>query len=82
VDAFYQSYVKGAQYGDIEFYQKKMTLSTVHCDAQIILNLSQITPRVLSEYLLHLKAADDNSGGLNQSPDNRTMPSGVIRCKS
>lgn len=51
--------------GTIHFYKSKLLLFTTFCDSVGIMQISQLTPLVVREYLLHLEQKGHNPGGIH-----------------
>jgi site-specific recombinase XerD len=54
---------QGMAKGTIYFYQKKLKLFTDFCEAQVISQITEITPRFLRAYMLYLEETGHNEGG-------------------
>jgi len=51
--------------GTLVFYQKKLKLFTDYCSAQVITQITEITPQIIRLYLLYLEEKGHNPGGVN-----------------
>lgn len=56
---------QGMAKGTIYYYQMKLRLFTDYCDAQVITQITEITPNVIRLYLLYLQEKGHNEGGVN-----------------
>jgi site-specific recombinase XerD len=51
--------------GTLTFYQKKLKLFTDYCNAQVITQITEITPEIIRLYLVYLEERGHNPGGVN-----------------
>ena len=51
--------------GTLKFYQNKLRLFANYCDSQIISDITEITPNILRQFLLHLEETGHNPGGIH-----------------
>jgi site-specific recombinase XerD len=51
--------------GTLIFYQKKLKLFTDYCNAQVITQITEITPEIIRLYLVYLEEKGHNPGGVN-----------------
>jgi len=64
IDAFLIDHkARGTARTTIRFYSIQLGKFAAFCDTQAIKNISQITPGVLRDYLLHLEGQGNNPGG-------------------
>jgi site-specific recombinase XerD len=54
---------QGMAKGTLYFYQKKLKLFIDYCDAQVVSQITEITPTLLRGYMLHLEETGHNEGG-------------------
>jgi integrase/recombinase XerC/integrase/recombinase XerD len=54
---------QGLSKGTLYFYQKKLNLFTDYCGAQVITQITEITPSFLRGYMLYLEDTGHNEGG-------------------
>jgi site-specific recombinase XerD len=57
--------VQNLSRGTLEFYRWKLKDFITFCDARTIINISQITPSLLREFLLDLENKGHNPGGIH-----------------
>ena len=51
--------------GSIEYYQEKLGIFIKYCDAQIVSDITEITPNFLRQFLIHLEEQGHNPGGVH-----------------
>jgi integrase/recombinase XerD len=51
--------------GTLTFYQKKLKLFMDYCDAQVITQITEITPEIIRLFLLYLEEKGHNPGGVH-----------------
>jgi site-specific recombinase XerD len=51
--------------GTLTFYQKKLKLFTDYCNAQVITQITELTPEIIRLYLLFLEERGHNPGGVH-----------------
>lgn len=56
---------RGLSKRTVSFYAEKLRLFTDYCDAQIIKNITEITPSIIREFLLFLEQKNHNPGGVH-----------------
>jgi len=54
---------RGSAEGTLDFYREKLKLFFSYCDALVVERISQITPTLIRQYLLHLENTGHNPGG-------------------
>lgn len=54
---------RGASPGTLRFYDAKLRLFAGYCESQAVTSLSQVTPALLRQYLIHLEGEGHNAGG-------------------
>jgi integrase/recombinase XerD len=57
--------VQNLSKGTLEFYQNKLKHFVNYCGAQVISDITQITPNNLRQFLLHLEETEHNPGGVH-----------------
>ena len=57
--------VRGLSPGTINFYKQKLKLFIDWCDAQIIINITDLHPKILRQYLIYLDERGHNAGGIH-----------------
>ncbi len=57
--------VQNVSRGTLEFYRKKLKLFTEYCEAQVITQITDITPNVIRQFLLYLEETGHNPGGVH-----------------
>jgi len=54
---------QGLSDGTLYFYQKKLKLFTEYCEAQVLTQITEISPSFLRQYMLYLEETGHNEGG-------------------
>jgi len=75
----------GVAAGTLRFYRQKIKLFSDYCDAQVVKQVSQITPTYIRQYLLYIEGTGHNPGGrhaatfveLDQAPG-KTFPGNML----
>jgi integrase/recombinase XerD len=53
----------GVAKGTLDFYCLKLRMFSNYCEAQVVKNISEITPTLIRQYLLYLEGTGHNPGG-------------------
>jgi site-specific recombinase XerD len=56
---------RGSSDGTLDYYRKKLKLLFDYCKAIAVDRISQITPSIIRQYLLHLENTNHNPGGVH-----------------